>query len=63
MSGLAAPGKVEKEAAPGFALAGFLRWFSWWHFKPTKIIAGDGPFAMPPGQKDRKFSAATARAL
>ena len=34
-------GKVEKEAAPGFTLAGFLRWFSWWHFKPTKIIAGD----------------------
>ena len=35
-------GKVEKEAAPGFTLAGFLRWFSWWHFKPTKMIAGDG---------------------
>ena len=39
---LSPTGKVEKEAAPGFTLAGFLRWFSWWHFTPTKIIAGDG---------------------
>ena len=34
-------GKVEKETAPGFNLAGFSRCFSWWHFKPTKMIAGD----------------------
>ena len=35
-------GKVEKEAAPGFTLAGFLRCFSWLHCKPSKVIAGDG---------------------
>ena len=34
-------GKVKEEAAPGFTLAGFPRWFSWWHFKPSKVIAGD----------------------
>ena len=33
-------GKVAKEAAPGFTLAGFSRCFSW-HFKPIKMIAGD----------------------
>ena len=32
---------VKEEADPGFTLAGFSRCFSWWHFKPAKMIAGD----------------------
>ena len=45
-------GKVEKEAAPGFTFAGFARCFSWRHFKPTKMIAGDVHLRR---HQDRKF--------
>ena len=45
-------GKVEKEAAPGFTLAGFLICFSWLHFKPSKVIAGDVHLRR---HQDRKF--------
>ena len=33
--------RVKEERAPGITLAGFSRGFSWWHFNPTKMIAGD----------------------
>ena len=45
-------GKVKEEAAPGFTLAGFSRCFSWRHFKPIKMIAGDVHLRC---HQDRKF--------